>query len=126
MIGVCLLCGKPADAKHHVTWRGRDGRYLDPAFRVPLCHSCHELMGEDRWTEEGTNLVPPQTFLDSLELRLRRAATFLGRLAANVCGPLGDFLAQLAKHLASWAVQLADALAAFDRYSPGWRAFPGV
>jgi hypothetical protein len=32
----------------------------------------------------------------------------------------------IATLLASWAASLAGSLAALDRYSPGWRAQPGV
>ena len=126
MIGVCLRCGEPAEAGHHVTWRGTDGFYLDPEFRAALCHSHHEFVGEDRWTIEGTNAGRSDTSLDSLYLRLSRTAFFVGRLAESLPEPLATFLASLAKHLACWADDLSRSIGVFSEYSPEWRTFPGV
>jgi hypothetical protein len=108
---LCIICGAPAEAPHHVTWRGAAGAYLDPEFRAPLCHSHHEFVGEDRWTGEGTAPNRSETFLDSLELRLGRTAIFVGRVAESLPEPLATLLASLAEHLARWAAELAEYIA---------------
>jgi hypothetical protein len=126
VIGACLLCGEPVEDADHITGRDVAGRYLDPPFIAGVCHSCHELAEDDRRTAGVADGPAGETFLDSLEQRLTRAAMFLGRVAVVVPGPLGVFLAKLARSLADWAHGLALALGALDRYSPGWRTIPGV
>jgi len=111
VICACLLCGEPAEAGHHVTWRGADGSYLDPEFRAPLCHSHHEFVRDDRWTSEGTDAGRSDPFLDSLYVRLSRTASFVGRLAESSPDPIAVFLTLLARHLAAWAAELADHIA---------------
>jgi hypothetical protein len=123
----CLFCGQHGCAEHHATGRDEDGTYLDPDLRGRLCEkTCHPLVHDD-WNTAGVrDRVTPATFLDSLLLRLRRTALFLGRLAPNIPGPLGELLARLAEALAVWAASLATALAALDATFPTWRTTPGV
>jgi len=126
MIALCLLCGDPADDPHHVTGRGTDESYLDPELVSPLCHSGHELVGDDWRTAGVYEAGDRETSLELLELRLARLGMFFGRLAKHVPGPLGAFLALVGLHLARWRAGLAGAIVALDRDSPGWRDIPGV
>ena len=122
----CLLCGAPSEDGHHVTGRDANETYLDPVFKAPLCHSCHELVGED-WNTVGVqDTAPAESFLDSLELRLTRTATFTGRVAEPAPEPLRRFLLALASHLAAWSARLHEVIAALDQYLPAWRATPGI
>jgi hypothetical protein len=126
----CLLCPEPADDPHHLTGRGHDGRYLDPQLVVPLCHSHHELAEDDL---RAPGLVAPataSTTIESVAVRLQRSAIFLGRviqcLAECLPGELGRFLAHFARSLQNWADDLDRSVQALDRYSPTWRAIPGI
>jgi hypothetical protein len=122
----CLFCGEADACRHHLTGRDADGKYLDPALRGPLCPSCHPLVHED-WNTAGVrDRITPTTFLDSLQLRLRRTALFLGRLAPTIPEPFDQLLAGLAEAMAGWAAQLAIALVALDATFPTWRKTPGV
>ena len=126
MSDVCLLCPRGGRCWHHGTGRDAAGAYLDPDLRARVCVSCHPLLHED-WNTAGVrDRVTPDTFLDSLELRLRRTALLLGRLAPRTPGVLGELLARLAEAMASWAALLATALAALDATVPTWRTTPGV
>jgi hypothetical protein len=126
MSQACLLCREPDTCRHHLTGRDAGGAYLDPALQSPLCPSCHPLAHED-WNTAGVrDRITPTTLLDSLQLRLRRTALFLGRLAPTIPGPVGQLMAGLAEAMASWAGQLALALAALDATFPTWRKTPGV
>jgi hypothetical protein len=109
-----------------VTATAESGIYLDPDFRGGLCHSCHEFVGEDINTVGTRPGSRGNTFLGSLELRLARAAAFVGRVAQAAPEPFAAFLASLAAHLARWATSLRTALDALDQNAPGWRAIPGV
>ena len=126
MIPPCLYCPEASEDRHHLTSRDARGRYLDPDLTAPLCHSCHELVGDDWHTIEVQDESTADTFLASLEVRLTRTASFVGRLADAVPEPLHTFLSWLACHLATWAGQLGDSIRALDRGAPGWRALPGV
>jgi hypothetical protein len=129
MIAACIFCGEPADDDHDITARGADGRYLDPELKSPLCHSCHELCGDDLYTHGLAVPGGGSTFLESLELRLARLGVFLGRLAEALpepLAPLAALIGLLALHLARWREGLHRSIAALDRYSPGWRDAPGV
>ena len=125
MSAACICCGRADPCRHHLT--GRDGAeaYLDPALWGRLCLSCHPLVHED-WNTAGVpdQLAPVSTF-HALELRLRRTAIFLARLAPSVPGPLGQFLAQLAEALVVWAVTLAATRAGEDGTLPPWPTTPG-
>jgi hypothetical protein len=90
VIPVCVFCGRPADFRHHWTGRGADGRYLDPELAAWTCHSDHELCGNDDWHTLGIYDADPAqtTFLDSLELRLARLGSGLGRVAEALPEPL--------------------------------------
>lgn len=126
MSDACLLCPRCGRYWHHGTGRGAEGAYLDPGVKARLCVSCHPLVHED-WNTAGVrDRVTPTTFLDSLQLRLRRTALLLGRLAPTVPEPYGQLVAGLAEAMAGWAGRLAIALAALDATFPAWRKTPGV
>jgi hypothetical protein len=122
----CLLCPEPPEDGHHVTATDARGSYLDPEFRGGLCHSCHELAGDDINTVGTPPGASSDTFLCSLELRLARSAAFVGRVAQAAPEPLDSFLAWLATHLARWTSRLHASITALDENAPGWRAIPGV
>jgi hypothetical protein len=123
----CLFCGAPDARRHHLTGRDGQGLYLDPDLRCRLClSSCHPLAHDD-WNTCGVrDRVTPATFLDSLELRLRRTALLLGRLAPTIPGPIGELVGGLAEALAAWALGLATGLAVLDATFPTWRNTPGL
>jgi hypothetical protein len=122
----CLLCLEPSDDRHHLTGCDADGERLDPELTGRLCHSCHELAGDDMNTAGIPDRPAADTFLSSLELRLSRTASFLGRVAEATPDPLRGFLACLARHLAEWARRLRTSIGALDQNAPGWRKIPGV
>jgi hypothetical protein len=113
----CVRCGAAGHDQHHPTWRGSDGRYVDPAFTVPLCHDCHELTGDDTRTA-GLAGSAATSVLESLELSLRRLAVFLARFDAGPCAPL-------TLGFARWCLTRADELSReigrLDRSLPAWR-----
>ena len=126
MSDACLLCPRCGRSWHHGTGRDAEGAYLDPDLKARLCASCHPLVHEDWNTASVRDRITPTTFLDSLQLRLRRTALLLGRLAPTIPEPYRQPVAGLAEAMASWATQLALALAAFDATFPTWRKTPGV
>ena len=112
-----MRCGDIAVDRHHPTWRGTDGAYLDPGFKVTLCHDCHELAGDDIRVAQLDRSAGP-TVLETLELSLRRVAVFLARFDASSWAPL-------ALGLARWCLDKADGLAGeiarLDHATPSWR-----
>jgi hypothetical protein len=122
----CLLCLDPPEDGHHVTATGDDGRYLDPKFTASVCHSCHELVGDDLNTIGTPRGATTDTFLGSLELRLTRTAAFVGRVAEAAPEPFATCLGWLAAHLERWASGLRTAIGALDQNAPTWRTIPGV
>ena len=124
MKGVCIQCGAQAEDGHHPTGRGSDLAYLDPWLKIAHCHSDHELAHDDLRSADLEDPSPGNSFLEELELGLRRLGVFLGRLPSAVA--LGDLLAMLAR----WCVTKADCLrgviAALDAGNPGWRSLPGM
>jgi hypothetical protein len=122
----CAICGEAYDDLHDITGRDSAGGYLDPELLAPLCHSDHELCGNDDWNTLGIHDASRSTFLDSLELRLARLGSFMGRLAEALPEPLATLIGLIALHLARWRAGLGRSIVALDRYSPGWRAIPGV
>lgn len=128
MNGLCPLCDGPAGKGHHVTGRGADGRYLDPESVLRTCHDDHMLLHDD-WNTLGAAdgaANCDHTFLGSLEVRLTRTAALAGRVAETAPPPFSFVFALVAQLLAAWASRLSNSLSALDRYSPGWRASPGV
>lgn len=123
---VCPICGHPPERLHHVTGRGADGRYLDPDAVVGFCHDHHELIGDDGRTVGAVDEKADDTFLGSLELRMRRTAMLAGRVAQAAPPPFSWVLQVIATLLASWASSLAGSLEVLDQYSDGWRELPGV
>jgi hypothetical protein len=122
----CLLCPEASEDGHHVTATDTSASYLDPEFTGGLCHSCHELAGDDINTVGTPPGSSSDTFLCSLELRLARTGAFVGRVAEAAPEPLACFLVWLATHLARWASCLRTSITALDQNAPGWRAIPGV
>ena len=125
----CLVCGDPACQGNHPTGRGSDGRYLDPDLRLPYCHDHHELFHDD-WRTLGIDdckraREPERTlsFIERVELRLRRLAATVGRVAE--AHPQHKWLAALARALKCWADELARDIAVRDKRDPGWRSDPG-
>jgi hypothetical protein len=122
----CPLCRARAVDRHHVTGKGASGRYLDPKAVIGFCHAHHELIGDDGRAAGAVDEKADDTFLGSLELRMRRTAMLAGRISQVAPPPFSWVFQLIATLLASWATSLADSLAVLDRYSPGWRAQPGV
>jgi hypothetical protein len=125
----CLWCGAAGCRGHHPTGRGPDGRYLDPDLTFPSCHDHHELSHDD-WRalgiqdcEHGQEPGRPPSFIERVELRLRRLAATVGRLAE--AHPQHKWLATLARALKCWADELARDIAVRDKRDPGWRSDPG-
>lgn len=119
----CALCGGPCGRRHHLTGRDDEDRYLDPEFTIPVCHDDHELVHDDWRTLEVLEVHGRLTFVDRVELRLRRAAVFAARLAA--ARPEQGIWRSVATALARWADELARARRRFDERDPLWRADPG-
>ncbi len=120
----CAACGRQPTHHHHVTGRDASGRYLDPGLWAPLCHDDHSIQDDD-WRSIGVDGTPStSTFLERLELSLRRLATFFSRLD-EVAGR-DSFLGRLA----TWCILMADGLRrtldALDRAVPSWRSLPEV
>ncbi len=113
----CVRCGGRAKDDHHLTGRDDHGEYLDPELAVSLCRSCHIAEGNALRVLDLERVVGPLSRPERVELRLRRAAVFLGRLAAKwglLCG-----LAAAA--LTRWADELAEHTQRLDRRDPKWR-----
>lgn len=119
----CILCGRPSMEDHHVV-----GARVDGELTAPHCHDHHELVHDDWWTlvhddwwtlgvgakrprGSSVDADEPPTVLHRLCLALRRAAAWLGRLAAR--GRFQPLTGWLAAALARWALALQLA-------SPGW------
>jgi hypothetical protein len=134
MTRVCPFCGGDASVGHHMTGRDRDDRYLDPRLAPSTCHDDHELIHDDWRTlgvddrlskkeREQARAAGPSTLVERVEMRLRRAAVFFSRLAAQ--HPEWPWLAATAEALRRWADELARDIAARDQRDPGWRDEPG-
>jgi len=80
----CLFsCGRPVLQWHHLTGRGRNGPYLDPDLKVPLCHRHHVLVHHDLRQQDVD--TPPTdvlwTPMAATAYRLSRLAPFYARWA---------------------------------------------
>jgi hypothetical protein len=124
----CLVCGAAGCRGHHPTGRGPDGRYLDPDLTFPSCHDHHELSHDD-WRalgiqdcEHGQEPGQRLAFIERVELRLRRLAATVGRVAE--AHPQHKWLAAPARVLKRMADELACFIAALDQRDPGWRSDP--
>jgi hypothetical protein len=122
----CAYCGGEDPLAHHATGRDPQLRYLDPNLTIPLCHDHHQLVHDDL---RAAGVDDPQTraavrlsFIECVEVRLRRLAVAIGRLAGKLPG--ATFLAQLAERFKGWADELSWDLAARDSRDPGWRTDP--
>ena len=119
-MAACEFGDAKADRWHHITGKDEFGRYLDPEFVCPLCHSHHEFVHDDAQTLGWERLQGRRlTWFERVELRLRRWAACLGRLEASssVSTPYGV----LARTLLRWADELAWGIAALDESFPPWR-----
>jgi hypothetical protein len=81
MTGRCIGCGARATRRHHPTGRDLAERYLDAEFTVAVCHDDHELVHDDRRTLGIHEAAAPLSWFDRVELRFRRIASDLARLA---------------------------------------------
>jgi hypothetical protein len=118
----CLFCGAPQERLHHPTGKDHRADYLDPQFRCPVCHTHHELLGDDRRTLGLEVTERPLSFFERLEIRLRRVGSDLARLVERY--PDNAMLAKFAAAVVRWADELAHALRQLDRRDPGWRHDP--
>lgn len=118
----CIGCEAHASRRHHPTGRDFAEEYLDADLTVPVCHDDHELIHDDRRTL-GTQEPPaPLSWFERVELRLRRIAGDLARLAE--LHPDKGWLPRCARWLLRWADELANGLRAMDARDPGWRSDP--
>jgi hypothetical protein len=118
-----IFCGRPAGRRHHPTAKDEQGRYLDPEFTVATCRDHHELLGDDRRTLDLETTEFPLTWLDGVEVRLRRMAIDAARLASS--HPGNRWFALAADVLARWAGELAAFRCHLDERDPHWREDPG-
>lgn len=118
----CVWCGAQASRRHHPTGRDYAGQYLDADLTVPGCHDCHELVHDDRRTLSTQEPSAALSWFDRMELRLRRGASDLARLAER--HPQNPWIASFAAWLLRWADELAAGLRALDARVPGWRSDP--
>jgi hypothetical protein len=121
MKGPCEFDGLPSIAGHHNTGRDDKGKYLDPEFTTRTCHDHHYFLHDDLYTlglDDEHNEVA-MTFLDRVELRLRRAAVVFARLA-EVTG-LGSLAGVMAVVFTRWADELATFRRHLDARDPKWR-----
>src|SRR4029079_8591116 len=122
----CLICGAEHCKGHHLTGRDPRGRYLDPRLAVPLDPEHHMLYHYD-WralgiqdSEQVHESAPKLTYVERVELRLRRGAVLAGRLAE--AHPEWGWIAALARALKWSADELARDVATRDQRDPGWRS----
>ena len=119
----CLLCGGPGERRHHPTGSS-GGRYWDPDFTVPLCHSDHALLHDDWYSAGVSDKLQPPTLLHMSEVSLRRVGMLVGRVPAT------EMSVDLNDPLAVWLATSADRLqpirAAFDEGVPRWELLPGL
>lgn len=123
MTGRCIYCGRPAERRHHPTGKDHEDRYLDREFTVPVCHDHHELVGDDRRTLGLEVSERPLTWLDRVEVRLRRMAIDAARLAHRY--PDNVWFRRAAELLARCAGELAAFRHHLDARDPNWRDDPG-
>lgn len=118
----CLVCRGRAPWRHHPTGRDDQGAYLDPDLKSPVCHDDHQLAHDD-WKTLGLEEVEDRlTVFERVELRHRRLAPFLARIAeANDADNLN---AQLARHLCTWADELTAGVRCLDEGYAAWRSDP--
>lgn len=119
----CVYCGAEGALRHHLTGRDAQLRYLDPRLTLPLCHDCHQLVHDDLRTldvdDPQDRAIEEQPLVELVELRLRRLAVALGRIADAL--PDFTWLARLAETAKWWADHLRRDVTARDARDPGWR-----
>jgi len=119
----CAMCGQPADDDHHLTGRGSDGKYLDPELTAPLCHDCHELVGDDLRGEDLEKPLRKVTIPERVAHCLDRTGVLLSRVAEI---PPLSWIGRLAGACHRWAWLLWGFVAALDAWNRGWRSAPGM
>src|SRR5215207_5879034 len=123
MTGGCVICGRPVKRHHHLTARDAHASYLDKALWVGVCHDHHELAHDDWHTAKLETTTSPLTWLERVEVRLRRLAMFLARLVEPF--PENRLWAVLAACVEGWAGELRRHRRCQDARDPGWRSDPG-
>jgi hypothetical protein len=118
----CVRCGQRSKDDHHLTVRDDHGDYLDADLKVPLCRSCHNAEHDALRVLDLERALGPLSLPERVELRLRRLAVFVARLAVR-WGPLFGFAAAA---LTRWADELAEHTQRLDRRHPGWREAGGI
>jgi hypothetical protein len=114
----CAICGAVAEDAHHLTSRGLNLSHLDPNLKVPLCHDCHELQGDDRRHQGIEKPLRSTNPLEIVERSARGVGVFLGRLGAAT---EFSWCLLLAAACVSWAETLHGVITALDRWNGGWR-----
>jgi len=125
----CYSCGETANAWHHPTGRDgaatsrREGKYLDPMFVFPVCHDCHQLGRDDRYTLGLENVPHRLPFFERVEIMLRRIGADVARLAD--AHPDHPWFGKVAIAVVRWADELAAGIRRLDERDPSWREDPG-
>jgi hypothetical protein len=119
----CAMCGEPSVDGHHLTCRGANERYLDPALVAHLCHDCHELIGDDLRQEGLAKPIACASVFEKAAYRLECTAVFLARVAEY----LGfAWLDRLARSMRLWAAELRRGVQLLDAHLRAWRQIPGM
>ena len=122
MSAACLMCGARDCRRHHPTGRDYAEQYLDVDLTVSVCHDDHQLLHDDRHTLGSEKVGAPLCWFDRVELRLRRLASDMARMAE--AHPQSEWWPRCAALLTRWADEIAAGSRALDARSPGWRADP--
>jgi hypothetical protein len=122
MSASCMYCGGPADRRHHGTGRDDHDRYFHPRLVFDSCHSDHTLVHDDWRTAGIEQSAEWLTFVERIELFLRRLAATLRRMDAG----LGtSFWQMLAAALQEWADELRRFIEHLSERDPTWREDSG-
>jgi hypothetical protein len=119
----CLLCGKPAQHRHHCTGRGSDHLQLDDDLTVPLCRGDHVLVHAALRNQDVDSPLQETSTPERIERRLRRMGVLLARLAEAF--PVLNWVAMAAKTVVGWADELHQFVINLDRCTPAWRLADG-
>lgn len=46
-MGICLFCGRPTEAKHHLIYGTRRGQAEKDGLTAPVCNNCHNMGHKD-------------------------------------------------------------------------------
>jgi hypothetical protein len=118
----CMYCGGAAERRHHGTGRDDRERYFHPGLVFDACHNDHMLVHDD-WRSAGIERPGQRlTFVERVELFLRRLAATLCRMDAG----LGTgFWQMLAAVLQEWADELRRFIDHLSERDPDWRQDSG-